>query len=69
MAYCHPDLPLYCNGCNATFSLCHALEYKKDGLIMTRHNELRDEVADLVGKAFTLSYVCEEPLFHLDFAV
>ena len=36
---------------------------------MTRHNELRDEVADLVGKSFTLSYVCEEPLFHLDFAV
>ena len=29
---------------------------------MARHNELRDGVEDLAGKAFTPSHVCDDPL-------
>ena len=31
---------------------------------MTRHNELRDGVADLAGKAFTPSHVQNNPLIY-----
>ena len=46
-----PDLPKYCDGCKARFSISHALECKKGGLVTARHNELRDGVADLAYKA------------------
>ena len=52
-----PDLLNYCDGCNAKLSICHALNCKRGGLVTVRHNELRDRVADLDCKAFTLSYV------------
>ena len=48
-----PDLPKYCNGFNVRFSICHAIDCKRGGLVMERHNELRDGVADLAGKDFT----------------
>ena len=31
---------------------------------MARHNELRDGVVDLAGKAFTPSHVCNDPLIY-----
>ena len=57
-----PELPHYCNGYNATFSICHNLDCKRGGLITARHKELRDGVVDLSVKAFTPSYVHNRPL-------
>ena len=57
-----PDLPKYCDGCQARFLISHALDCKKGGLITARHNELRDRVTDLASKAFTPSHVRDDPL-------
>ena len=64
-----PDLPKYCDGCNAWFSICHALDCKRGGLVKARHNELHDGVADLAGKAFTPSHVRNNPLIYQGCAV
>ena len=56
-----PDLPKHCDGCNAKFSICHALDCKMGGLVTARHNELRDGVADLASRAFTPSQVRNDP--------
>ena len=32
-----PDLPKYCDRCKARFSISHALDCKKGGLVMERH--------------------------------
>ena len=39
------------------------------GLVTARHNELRDGVADLAGKAFTPSHVHNDPLIYSGRAV
>ena len=64
-----PDLSKYCDGCNAKFIICHTLDCKRGGLVTARHNELRDEVSDLAGKAFTLSHVRADPLIFAGCAV
>ena len=64
-----PDLPKYCDGCNAKFSICHALDCKRGGLVTARHNELRDGVADLASRAFTPSHVRNSPLIYQGCAV
>ena len=33
-----PDLPSYCDGYGAAFSICHALDFKKGGLITACHS-------------------------------
>ena len=50
-----PDLPTHYIGCQAKFSISHALDCKTGGLVTERHNELRDRVSDLAGKSFTTS--------------
>ena len=64
-----PDLPKYCDGCNSKFTICHSLDCKRSGLVTARHNELRDGVADLSGKAFTTSHVRNDPLIFAGCAV
>ena len=54
------DLPYHCNNCGVAFSICHALDRKKDGLIMAHQNELSDGVANLEGKAFTPTHVHDD---------
>ena len=54
--------PQTCPSTMARFSISHALECKKGGLIMARHNEVRDGVAELAGKTFTSSHVRNNPL-------
>ena len=64
-----PDLPKYCDVCNAKFTICHALNCNRGGLVTARHNELRDGVADLDGKAFTPLHVRNDSLIFTGFAV
>ena len=64
-----PDLPKYCDRCQARFSISHALDCKKCGLFTVHHNELRDGVAGLAGKAFTPSHVCDNPSIYSGRAV
>ena len=59
-----PDLPPHCYVCDTTFPIYHVLDFKKGGLIITCHNNLRDGVANLSGKAFTPSHVRHDPLIH-----
>ena len=58
------DLPKECDGCGHPFSIQHALACKKGGLVHARHDEVRDEVADLAVRAFTPSSVRYEPAIH-----
>ena len=48
-----PDLTPNCDGCGARLSISHALYFKKDDLVTTRHNKLHDGVADVYGKSLT----------------
>ena len=64
-----PDLPKYCDGCDARFSIYHTLDCKRGGLVTAHHNELRDRVADLSGKAFTPSHMRNDPLIYQGCAV
>ena len=59
-----PDLPKYCEGCNAQFLIYHALDCKRGVLVTARNNELRYGVADLSGKAFNPSHVRNNPLIY-----
>ena len=59
-----PDLCTHCDGCEARFTISHAFDCKKVGLVTARHNEIRDGVSDLAGKAFTPDHVCDDPLIY-----
>ena len=43
------SIPPHCDGCGAPSSLDHFLICKKGGLIVQRHNEIRDAVGDLAA--------------------
>ena len=38
------NLPTHCDGCNAKCNIDHALNCKKGGLVIARHNEVKDEL-------------------------
>jgi len=59
-----PDLPSSCDGCGQSFTMDHALECQHGGLVIIRHNEVRDELVDLASRAFSPSAVCAEPLIY-----
>jgi hypothetical protein len=40
------------------------LSAKKGGLVISRHNEIRDELSDLASKALAPSAVCDEAKIH-----
>jgi hypothetical protein len=63
-ARCPPDLPIQCDGCQQNFSVCPALECKRDGLVISRHNEIRDELSDPASNAFFPSAVRDDPIIH-----
>ena len=67
-ARCPPDLPIQCDGCQQKFNVCHALECKHGGLVVSRHNEIRDKLSDLASKAFFPSAVRDEPIIHISHA-
>ena len=62
MRYQRPLLrmPATCDGCGAAFNLEHALDCRKGGLVIQRHNEIRDALGDLASIAFR--NVIKEPV-------
>ena len=62
LRYHRPSLrmPAQCDGCGATFSLEHALDCKKGGLVTQRHNEVRDALGDIAAMAYR--EVTKEPI-------
>ena len=64
-----PDLHHYFDGCNSTFSICHALDCKRGGIFTACHNNLCDRVTDLASKDFIPSHVCNDPLIFACCAV
>ncbi len=58
------NFPAKCDGCDAHFSLQHALSCKKGGLVIFRHNEIRDELVNSCSIACSPSAARDEPLIH-----
>ena len=54
-------LPSICDGCGGPFSVVHALDCKTGGLVNLRHNEIRDELAQLASLAIPRSSISIEP--------
>ena len=59
-----PEPPAHSDDYNSAFSICQALDCKKGGFIMTHYNEIQYGVAELSGKYFTPSHVCDDTLKH-----
>ena len=54
------SLPINCDGCGASFDLSHALSCRRGGLVIQRHNEVRDAFGDLANLAW--GQVVKEPI-------
>ena len=54
------DLPSKCDGCGASLTLQHALDCKVGGLVIQRHNEIRDCIGDIAAQVWT--QVVREPI-------
>ena len=53
-------LPSNCDGCGSPFTTSHALDYCKVGLVIQRHNEIRDLLCDLTSLVW--SQTVKEPV-------
>ena len=58
------DMCERCDGCNAPFTVEHALGCKKGGLVVQRHDDTRDEAGALAEMALTTSRVTYEPYIY-----
>ena len=59
------DLPHKCDGCGAKFSIEHALARKQGGLGVGRHDEIKDEIAELATMATSSNRVRNEPIIKI----
>jgi hypothetical protein len=64
-----PDLPSHCDGCLVKFDICHALQCKKGGLVIMRHNKIKDKLCDLLSKALVPSAVHDKLIIYPCFPV
>eukprot|EP00978_Attheya_sp_CCMP212_P044704 scaffold319185_cov59-Attheya_sp.AAC.1 len=55
------NLPTHCDSCNAKCNIDHALNYKKGGLVVKRHNEVKDELGFLATLATLPNAVRDKP--------
>lgn len=53
-----------CLRCRAKFIFAHALGYKKGGLIKMRHDEINNDLVELLSQDLIPSTVNKEPLIH-----
>ena len=51
-------MPALCDGCGGDFSLTHALDCHKGGLVTQHHIEVRDVLGDLAALGYR-EVVCE----------
>ncbi|KAL7463293.1 hypothetical protein ACHAXS_003675, partial [Conticribra weissflogii] len=58
-------LPKSCDGCNKAFTITHALNCRKGGLISLRHSEIADEWAHLCAIALGPESIINEPTIFL----
>ena len=58
------NLQSHCDRCGTAFRVTHALSCSIGGLVIARHNEIRDELLYLSRRAFTSASVRAEPLIH-----
>ena len=59
-----PDLPSECDGCGKECTVRHALAYKVGGLVIRRHDEIRDVLIDIASKVFPNAAIRDEPKIH-----
>jgi hypothetical protein len=58
------NLPTHCDGCQAKCNIDHALNCKKGGLVIARHNEVKDELGFLLATLATSpNAVSDKPFF------
>ena len=53
-----------CDGCNAPFTVAHAISYKKGGLVSIQHNDTRNEAGALAKQALQESKVSFKPMIN-----
>ena len=54
------QIPPVCDGCGSAFTVTHALDCRKGGLVTQRHNEVRDVICDLASMVW--GQVIREPV-------
>ena len=54
------QIPPVCDGCGSAFTVTHALDCRKGGLVTQRHNEVRDVICDLASLVW--GQVIREPV-------
>ena len=58
------NLQIHYDGCSIVFSVTHALRCSICGLVIGRHNKIRDKLIDLSQFSFTSESVHVKPLIH-----
>ena len=58
------NLQSHCGGCGTEFEVMHTPGYIIGGLVIARHNKIRDKLFYLSRRAFTSAYVRAELLIH-----
>jgi hypothetical protein len=59
------NTPTHCDGCDCKWSTSHALSCPFGGLIISRHNEARDDIMETAMTTYTPSNVRDEPNINI----